>query len=109
MTMKEYYRALGHAGIRAESYVEERIRQRIRIISRKPELDAAIIASFVRGQFYSNADVKDILQGIYDSLGFPLTAKATDLEKWNALPVKKVTKTVDGKRVEGYLILEGNG
>ena len=109
MSMKEYYRALGHAGIRAESYVEERIRQRIRIISRKPELDAAIIASFVRGQFYSNADVKDILQGIYDSLGFPLTAKATDLEKWNALPVKKVTKTVDGKRVEGYLILEGNG
>ena len=109
MTMKEYYRALGHAGIRAESYVEERIRQRIRIISRKPELDAAIIASFVRGQFYSNAGVKDILQGIYDSLGFPLTAKATDLEKWNALPVRKVTKTVDGKRVEGYLILEGNG
>lgn len=108
MTMKEYYRALGHSGIRAESYVEERIRQRIRIISRKPELDAAIIASFVRGQFYSNADVKDILQGIYDSLGFPLTAKATDLEKQTALPVKKVTKTVDGKRVEGYLILEQN-
>ena len=108
MTMKEYYRALGHSGIRAESYVEERIRQRIRIISRKPALDAAIIASFVRGQFYSNANVKDILQGIYDSLSFPLTAKATDLEKWNALPVKKVTKTVDGKRVEGYLILEQN-
>lgn len=104
MSMKEYYRDLGHAGIRAESYVEERIRQRIRIISRKPELEAAIVASFIPRQFYSNANVKACLQSIYNQLGLPLTAKATDLEKQTALPVKKVTKTVDGKRVEGYLI-----
>ena len=105
MTMKEYYRALGHAGIRAESYVEAGILRRIGVISRKPALDAAIVASFIPGQFYSNADVKATLQGIYNRLGFPLTAKASELEKWNALPVKKVTKTIDGKRVEGYLIL----
>ena len=73
------------------------------------ELEAAIVSAFQPGRFYSNPEAKLILQGIYDGLGFPLTAKATDLEKWNALPVKKVTKTVDGKRVEGYLILEGNG
>ena len=108
MSMKKYYRALGHAGIRAESYVKAGILRRIGVISRKPELEAAIVASFIPGQFYSNAVVKAALQGIYDQLGLPLTAKATDLEKWNALPVKKITKTVDGKRVEGYLILEQN-
>ena len=108
MSMKEYYRALGHAGIRAESYVKAGILQRIDITERQGELDAAIVSSFQPGRFYSNPEAKLILQGIYDQLGLPLTAKATDLEKWNALPVKKITKTVDGKRVEGYLILEQN-
>ena len=108
MSMKKYYRALGHAGIRAESYVKAGILRRIGVISRKPELEAAIVSSFQPGRFYSNPEAKLILQGIYNHLGFPLTAKATDLEKQTALPVKKVTKTVDGKRVEGYLILEQN-
>ena len=105
MSMKEYYRDLGHAGIRAESYVEAGILQRIDITERQGELDAAIVSSFQPGRFYSNPEAKLILQGIYNRLRFPLTAKATDLvERQTALPVKKVTKTVDGKRVEGYLI-----
>ena len=105
MSMKEYYRVLGHAGIRAESYVETGILRRIGVISRRPELEAAIVTTFVPGQFYSNAVVKATLQGIYDHLGLPLTAKATDLmEKQSALPVTKTTKTIDGKRVEGYQI-----
>ncbi len=108
MSMKEYYRVLGHAGIRAESYVEAGIRRRIERNTRQGELEAAIVSSFQPGRFYSNPEAKLILQGIYNRLGFPLTAKATDLEKQTALPVKKVTKTVDGKRVEGYLILEQN-
>ena len=104
MSMKEYYRVLGHAGIRAESYVEAGIGRRIERNTRQGELEAAIVSSFQPGRFYSNPEVKLILQGIYDGLGFPLTAKATDLEKQTALPVKKITKTVAGKRVEGYLI-----
>ena len=108
MSMKKYYRALGHAGIRAESYVEAGILRRIDRTARQGELDAALIASFKPGRFYSNPEAKLIIQGIYNRLGFPLTAKATDLEKQTALPVKKVTKTVAGKRVEGYLILEQN-
>ncbi len=109
MSMKEYYRVLGHTGIRAESYVEAGIRRRIERNTRQGELEAEIVASFTPGRFYSNPEAKLILQGIYNRLRFPLTAKATDLvEKQTALPVKKVTKTVDGKRVEGYLILEQN-
>ena len=108
MSMKEYYRVLGHAGIRAESYVEAGIGRRIERNTRQGELEAEIVASFTSGRFYSNPEAKLILQGIYDGLGFPLTAKASDLEKQHALSVKKVTKTVDGKRVEGYLILEQN-
>lgn len=105
MEMKEYYRTLGHAGISAESYVESGILRRIGITSRQGELDAEIVASFVPGKFYSNPEAKLILQGIYNRLRFPLTAKATDLvERQNVRPVKKVTKTVDGKRVEGYLV-----
>ena len=105
MSMKEYYRVLGHAGIRAESYVEAGIGRRIERNTRQGELEAEIVASFTSGRFYSNPEAKLILQGIYDGLGFPLTAKSSDLEKQHAPSVKKVTKTVDGKRVEGYLIL----
>lgn len=104
MSMKEYYRVLGHAGIRAESYVEAGILRRIERNIRQGELEAEIVKSFVPGKFYSNPDAKIIIQGIYDHLGFPLTAKASELEKQTALPAKKVTKTIDGKRVEGYLI-----
>ena len=75
---------------------------------RGDELDAALIASFEPGRFYSNPEAKLILQGIYSRLGFPLTAKATELEHQNVLPVKKTTTTIAGKRVEGYLILEQN-
>lgn len=104
MSMKEYYRVLGHAGIRAESYVEAGIGRRIERNTRQGELEAAIVSSFQPGRFYSNPEAKLILQGIYNRLGFPLTAKASELEKQTALPVKKITKTVAGKRVEGYLI-----
>ena len=72
---------------------------------RAGELEAAIVSAFQPGRFYSNPEAKLIIQGIYNRLGFPLTAKATDLERQSAISVKKVTKTVDGKRVEGYLIL----
>ena len=75
---------------------------------RADELEAAIVSSFQPGRFYSNPEAKLILQGLYDKLGFPLTAKASEPERQAAPPVKKVTKTVDGKRVEGYLILEQN-
>ena len=71
---------------------------------RGDELDAALIATFEPGRFYSNPEAKLILQDIYNRLGFPLTAKATDLERQTVLPVKKQTATRAGKRVEGYLI-----
>ena len=104
ISMKEYYRVLGHANIRAESYVEAGIRRRFERSTRQGELEATIVSAFQPGRFYSNPEVKLILQGIYDHLGLQLTAKASELEKQTALPVKKITKTVDGKRVEGYLI-----
>ena len=104
MEMKEYYRTLGHAGISAESYVKAGILRRIERNTRQGELEAEIVAAFTPGKFYSNPEAKLILQGIYNRLRFPLTAKATDLERQTAMPVKKVTKTVDGMRVEGYMI-----
>ena len=108
MEMKKYYRDIGPDAIRSAGYEKAGICSYIGMAERAGELDAALIASFKPGRFYSNPEAKLILQGIYDGLGFPLTAKATDLEKQTALPVKKVTKTIAGKRVEGYLILEGN-
>lgn len=99
---------LGPDAIRSAGYDEAGIRRYMGMAERGDELDAALIASFEPGRFYSNPEAKLKLQDIYDRLGFPLTAKATDLERQNVLPFKKVTKTVDGKRVEGYLILEGN-
>ena len=104
MSMKEYYRVCGPAELRAASYVESNIRIRMGMATRAPELEAAMQASFERGRFYSKPEVKAIIQGIYDTLDFPLTAKATDLERQNVIPYKKQTLTIDGKRVEGYMI-----
>ncbi len=108
MEMKKYYRDIGPDAIRSAGYEKAGICSYIGMAERAGELEAAIVSAFQPGRFYSNPEAKLILQGIYDGLGFPLTAKATDLEKQHALSVKKVTKTVDGKRVEGYLILEQN-
>ena len=99
MEMKKYYRDIGPDAIRSAGYEKAGICSYIGMAERAGELEAAIVSAFQPGRFYSNPEAKLILQGIYDGLGFPLTAKATDLEKWNALPVKKITKTVDGKRV----------
>ncbi len=104
MEMKKYYRDIGPDAIRSAGYEKAGICSYIGMAERAGELEAAIVSAFQPGRFYSNPEAKLILQGIYDGLGFPLTAKATDLEKQTVLPVKKVTKTVDGKRVEGYLI-----
>ena len=104
MSMKEYYRVCGPAELRAASYVESNIRIRMGMAARAPELEAAMQASFEPGRFYSKPEVKTIIQSIYDALGFPLTAKATDLERQNVIPYKKKTVTIDGKRVEGYAI-----
>lgn len=105
MEMKKYYRDIGPDAIRSAGYEKAGICSYMGMAERQGELDATLIASFEPGRFYSNPEAKLILQGIYDGLGFPLTAKATDLERQTVFPVKKITKTVDGKRVEGYLIL----
>jgi len=104
MEMKKYYRDIGPDAIRSAGYEKAGICNYIGMAERAGELEAAIVSAFQPGRFYSNPEAKLILQGIYDGLGFPLTAKATDLEKQTALPVKKVTKTIAGKRVEGYLV-----
>lgn len=104
MSMKEYYRVCGPAELRAASYVESNIRIRMGMATRAPELEAAMRASFEPGKFYSKPEVKAIIQSIYDALGFPLTAKATDLERQNVIPYRKQTVTIGGKRVEGYAI-----
>ncbi len=104
MSMKRYYRVCGPAKLRAASYVESNIRIQMGIADRAGEVEAAMRASFEPGRFYTNPEVKGIIQSIYDTLGFPLTAKATELERQAWIPVKKQTATINGKRVEGYLI-----
>ena len=104
MSIKEYYRVCGPAELRAASYVESNIRIRMGMAARAAELEAAMRASFESGKFYSKPEVKAIIQSIYDALGFPLTAKATDLERQNVIPYRKQTVTIAGKRVEGYAI-----
>ena len=104
MSIKEYYRALGHAELRAASYVESNIRIRMGMATRRPELEAAMRTIFEPGKFYTKPEVKAIIQDIYNSIGFPLTAKATDLERQAFLSYRRQTRTIDGKRVEGYMI-----
>lgn len=102
-----YYREFGPVALHELSYDERKIQQQYstnRII-------ALCKTTFIQGQFYTNGEVKSMLQKIYNNvfLQNPPTAKATDLDVMQQnglLNVKQVQKTMpDGTRPRGYEFL----
>lgn len=70
-----------------------------------PRMQDEIVFAFHTGEFYALPNVKSMLQEIYDSYGYPKTAKGNELEYWLGKRCKKTKKLNDeGKRVEGYTI-----
>lgn len=69
----------------------------------QPQIQTLCTPCFISGQFYTNLEVKEILQGVYNKLGFTETAKATDITAY--IPTAKVCmRTINGNRVSGFKI-----
>lgn len=78
--------------ITASAMQQRRLQQRIDIQSdaNNKMLDVANLLTFQTGNFYTNNEVKEQIQQIFNSLNIQKTAKATDITKW--LTVKKSTQ-----------------
>lgn len=55
------------------------------------------------GMWYSNADIKKYIKDAYTVAGITTAPKATEIDKY--YDVKKCQKRIEGKQVEGYVIL----
>ena len=103
LSIKEYYNCLGPDIIRSLSYVEAAIKRKISESKGVAMVVAEVTQTFVKGQFYTLKQVKEMLQSIYDARFGCAVAKASDLE--NFIGCKLVKRTISGHREKGYEIL----
>ena len=103
LEIKNYYNAIGPDNLRSISYKEADIKRFIGNINLRDSIKAAAESMFVKGQFYTLKQTKEMVQSIYENLGATMKAKATDLEE--LLDCSASKQTVDGRRENGYLIL----
>lgn len=99
----EYYCVVGAQYIKSVSYREKEIKSRYAFLIMQPQIQTLCTQYFISKQFYTNSEVKEILQGVYNKLGFTETAKATDITAY--IPTAKVCmRTINGNRVSGFEI-----
>lgn len=99
---KTAYDTLEHDTIRKLEYRKQAIERAIKIHDAKNDNATAIptLLNLKKDQIYLRADIKTKIQEVYDKLGIPDKAKATDIIKWyevkdtrsNSKPAFKVVK-----------------
>lgn len=99
--IKVYYNELGADRIKALSYRESNLKDEIRNKESKGNIAYELSKRITTG-FISNAELKDIIQSVYDKLQLKKKAKATDIEL--LLDCKEGRPRIDGKQVRGYQI-----
>ena len=105
--IKDYYNILGSVRIKALRFREKDIVSEISQLKRFPEVIEKLSYVLEKGTHYSNADLKVIIQEVYDNLGIKKTAKASDIKQFfPSATYKKVILKVNGKRqgIEGFVI-----
>lgn len=105
--IKDYYNILGSVRIKALRFREQDIISEISQLKRVPDVVGKLSCILEKGTHYPNADLKVIIQKVYDSLGIKKTAKASDIKQFfPSATYKKVVLRVDGKRqgIEGFVI-----
>ena len=103
LEIKTYYNTIGPDALRSMSYKEANIKQHLGYVDQLDSIKAAVASAFVKGRFYTLKQAKEMLQYIYDNLGAVKRAKATDLEA--LVSCSSAKQTLDGHRVNGYVIL----
>jgi hypothetical protein len=105
-----YYTIIGPDGCRAVSFRKHLLEERYQRIKKESEciitLDEALQAKFQEGQSYSKVDIKRMLQEVYDELGIPKKAKATDLGDYYEIQNSQVSNKETGKRDSYFRIIK---
>ena len=96
--VKDAYNILGADEVRKLNYHVSNIKRAITAKARESEdvkITKLVNAALPKQQPIPSAKVKKVIQEIYDTLGIPCKAKATDLAKW--YDIKTTTSRIDGK------------
>jgi hypothetical protein len=105
---KDYFQIVGIDIIKSCGCEEYKIKKAWteKIINQevKDDVDLEIYGSFVMGERYSNRHIKDVLNELYQKLGYKKKAKTTDLEVYYAMKAVKFQDS-DGKWIHGLEIL----
>ena len=105
---KDYYDIVGPDIITACSYVESEIKKKWReTLSNgeiKDEVTDKIYRTFIVGQRYTKSDIKDVLNNLYEKLGYKKKAKATDLELYYVMKYVKFQDS-EGKWTNGFELI----
>lgn len=106
LSIKRYYNTLSPDELRRCKYEEGRIKRYLNMDITEDQIREAVRAWFVSGKRYTLSEVKEALQGYYDSYGkIDSKASASDLKNYMPGEFEETTFTVGGKRVKGYRIL----
>lgn len=101
---KEYINTLGVDGCRSLCYRIELIDKKLSVLSfDQDKLRESIYAKFEVGKAYTKSILKKMLDEVYKSIGYKVTAKSTDLGEFYNL---RRTSVFDGnKRTAGFKLL----
>ena len=102
---KEYLTVLGPEECKAKSYRITSLNNILSVNSFDMSVvEDKIVSTFEVGKAYTKAEIKSILAKLYKEIGYKVTAKAIDLERYFKL---RRTSVHDGnKRTSGYKLLE---
>lgn len=102
---QRYYAQLGGDRIKALAYKEINLSREITFLDTKPLVRQRLEGVLQIGQIVALADLKAIIQDVYDSLKLKRRATATDILEYfpNSIQVKPTDPT--GKRYKAYKIL----
>jgi hypothetical protein len=101
----EYIDILGSDVLKKDGYNITKINKRLGIITfNNTELLNKIYSTFIVGEKYLLATIKESLTNIYTECGYEKAPKATDLEKYFEIKIVKLINPKTGKRVDGYEI-----
>ena len=81
---KDYYNIVGPETITRYSYVESEIKkawlEKVSNEGIREDVITEIYCTFIVGQRYTKKNIKEVLNDLYERLGYKKKAKATDLE-----------------------------
>lgn len=102
---QKFYEFYGTSGCKAKKFRRSDLEEGMRSNINSMLIADSLFNLFVVGERYSTKYIKELLRGLYSSLGISKTPKAVDLEEYFNLESAKVLNIKTGKRENGFKIV----